>query len=361
MKNSSYRYSKYVLGLWVFIVALSLIYWIGDTGLIRPEVVEAKITQEPSVYDKTHPEIQTAIAVQNRYHRGLMAIPEVVGTATGFSDAGKPAILVFAKDAVRAEVIPERLEGIPVTVKITGDIFAMRVPSRIRVNPAAWFPRPVPIGVSTGNQGECSAGTIGARVKDNAGQVYALSNNHVYALENSARIGSNVVQPGLFDTNCIYDPNNIIGTLADFEPIVFSTSASNIIDAAIALSDTARLDNKTPSTRYGIPKSVTISPSINQSVQKYGRTTSLRRGRVVGINAIVNVDYDSGTARFVNQIVVHSWRPFIKSGDSGSLLVTYPNRNPVGLLFAGNASGRYAFANPISDVINRFGVAIDGE
>ena len=38
--------------------------------------------------------------------------------------------------------------------------------------------------------------------------------------------------------------------------------------------------------------------------------------------------------RFVDQVVI-SGRKFIKSGDSGSLLVTDPGRESVGLLFAG--------------------------
>jgi hypothetical protein len=362
MKISFRHWVKYAFGILVFIAAFSLIHFVGSSGSLRPGVVEAKITQETAIFDKAHPEIQSAIIVQDRYTHTLMGIPEVVGTATGLTEAGKPAIVVFTKDMVRAGVIPEHLEGIPVIVKITGEIFAMKAPSatKIKVKPTTWFPRPVPIGVSTGNEGECSAGTIGARIKD-ATSVYALSNNHVYALENTAPIGSRILQPGLYDTNCVLDPKNVIGTLADFEPIIFSTSASNTIDAAIALSSTDLLDKATPSDGYGTPKSTTVSPSINQSVQKYGRTTALTKGTIVGINATVDVSYSSGTARFVNQIVVYSSKPFIKPGDSGSLLVTYPGGNPVGLLFAGNASGSYAIANPINDVLKRFGVIIDGE
>lgn len=362
MKISFRHYVKYALGILVFIAAFSLIHWVGSSGSLRPGVVEAKITQETAVFDKAHPEIQAAVTVQGRHTHALMGIPGVVGTATGLTEAGKPAIVVFTKDMVRAGVVPEHLEGIPVVVKITGEIFAMKVPSAtaVKVKPTAWFPRPVPIGVSTGNEGECSAGTIGARVKD-ATSVYALSNNHVYALENNASIDSRILQPGLYDTNCVLDPRNVIGTLADFEPIVFSTSANNTIDAAIALSSAILLGKATPSNGYGTPKSTTVSPSIYQSVQKYGRTTALTKGTVVGINATVDVGYSSGTARFVNQIVVYSSKPFIKPGDSGSLLVTYTSRNPVGLLFAGNVSGSYAIANPIDDVLKSFGVTIDGE
>jgi hypothetical protein len=268
---------------------------------------------------------------------------------------------------VAKEVVGERIEGIPVVMQVTGKFITAKaigpetVPSiaRNRVNPTARFPRPVPIGVSTGNEGECSAGTIGARLKQ-GNRVYALSNNHVYALENTASKGSGVLQPGLYDTGCVFDKNNLIGTLADFEPIDFSDDASNTIDAAIALSSTDNLGNATPNNGYGTPSSTTAPAALNQAVQKYGRTTALTKGTVTGINATIDITYASGTARFVNQIIVTSNKPFLRAGDSGSLLVTNPGRNPVGLLFATNSSGKFAIANRIGDVLSRFGAAIDG-
>ena len=143
-------------------------------------------------------------------------------------------------------------------------------------------------------------------------------------------------------------------------PIDFS-GADNVIDAAIALSDTTSLGNATPSNGYGKPMSATVAAALGEAVQKYGRTTALTKGTIAGVNVTVNVGYTTGTARFVEQILVTARKAFIKAGDSGSLLVTDPGRNPVGLLFAGDASGRYAFANPIGPVLKRFGVRIDGE
>jgi len=116
---------------------------------------------------------------------------------------------------------------------------------------------PVPIGVSTGNIGECSAGTIGARVR-NGSTVYALSNNHVYALENSASIGSTILQPGLYDTRCRTGQSNVIGSLSAFVPINFS-GGNNTVDAAIAISSTSQLSNDTPSGGYGRPNSLTYA------------------------------------------------------------------------------------------------------
>ena len=192
--------------------------------------------------------------------------------------------------------------------------------------------------------------------------VYALSNNHVYADENLASIGDNVIQPGTFDGGA--SPADNIGTLSDFEPIVFSTSANNVIDAAIALTSTADLGKSTPSDGYGTPKSITVVPAPNQQIMKYGRTTGLTKGRITGINATVNVGYSTGVARFVGQIYIGQGG-VSAGGDSGSLIVldgkgkTKSDKGkPVGLLFAGSSVA--TIANPIGAVLSRFGVTVDG-
>ncbi len=309
--------------------------------------------------------------VQERNTNWLMAIDGVEGTAIGFNLNERLAVKVFTAGPGVAG-IPQTLDGVPVQVVVTGKFYALDKPDKPpgkpdkppkpdgeKIDPTARFDRPVPIGVSTGNKGECSAGTIGCRVTD-GDNVYALSNNHVYALENDAPLDSVVLQPGLYDTDCVYSENNVIGTLSAFVPISFDGS-NNYVDAAIAVSTTDDLGNATPSDGYGTPSSETATAYVGLEVQKYGRTTGLTSGEITGINAIVKVGYSSGTARFVNQIIVEARRPFIKAGDSGSLLVTQSGNNPVGLLFAGNVNGKLAVANPIEDVLGAFGVTIDGE
>jgi hypothetical protein len=214
-------------------------------------------------------------------------------------------------------------------------------------------PRPAPIGVSTGHP-NITAGTIGCRVKK-GGNVYALSNNHVYADENNASIGDNVLQPGTFDGG--EDPRDAIGTLYDFEPIVFHPRAKNKIDAAIALTSTDMVGNATPAGGYGTPSSTTATAYVGLEVRKYGRTTGQRDGVITGINATVRVGYDSGTARFINQIIIEPGN-FSAGGDSGSVIVTQGGNNPVGLLFAGSST--ITVANPIDAVLDAFGVSIDG-
>jgi hypothetical protein len=311
------------------------------------------------------PDLGPAIAAQNRHNDELMRNPDVVGTGAGLAPDGRAAVYVLER-APGASGVPSEVDGVPVVQKVTGDISTVRAGTGVaatpgpKVNNRSRFDRPVPIGVSSANEGVCGAGTIGARVKTSNGNVFALSNNHVYALENQAPIGSDVLQPGPIDTHCQVDLADAIGQLDDFVPIDFSTSANNTVDAAIASSTTAQLGNSTPSGGYGTPTSATTTATVDLNVEKYGRTTSLTTGTVTIVNVTILVGYTSGTALFVNQVIVEATKPFIKSGDSGSLLVTDPGTSPVGLIFAGDRTGKLAIANPISDVLGAFKVTVDG-
>ena len=317
----------------------------------------------------SHEAFERVKEVQERHTDHLMEIKEVVGTAVGFNQNNRPAVKVFVSRWDLAG-IPKNLDGVPVQVVVTGRFYALDKPvnpsvkppkDEIDIDPTARFERAVPIGVSTGHP-HITAGTIGCRVIDDDNNVYALSNNHVYANCNEALKWDNVLQPGTYDDGI--DPDDAIGTLWDFEPIDFG-SRDNTIDAAIALSSTDLLSNATPSDGYGKPKSTTIEAKINQPVKKYGRTTGLTKGRVYAINATVDVNYKSGVARFVSQIIITPGS-FSAGGDSGSLVVIdgkgrnkQDDRKPVGLLFAGN--NLLTIANPIDEVLLKLGVSVDGE
>jgi hypothetical protein len=311
-------------------------------------------------------------AVQERHTDTLMGIKGVVGTAVGLDEANGHVVIVLVEKEGLAG-IPNNLGGVPVRPVVTGKIYALpkggnggaAKPPQPPVDRTARFERPVPIGISTGHPA-ITAGTIGCRVKDAAGNVYALSNNHVYANENDATIGDAVIQPGTYDGG--RSPADNIGTLADFEPLNFNGS-NNTIDAAIALSSPDQLGNATPSDGYGTPKSATASAllNVNAPVKKYGRTTGLTKGKISAVNATVDVGYGPGkTARFVGQIIITPGT-FSAGGDSGSLVVLdagkgrnpSDDRKPVGLLFAG--SSMHTIACPINPVLNRFGVSVDGE
>ncbi len=175
--------------------------------------------------------IQRAIQAQERHTPNLMARRGVVGTGVGLDPQGRPVIRVFVEDEDAARM-PAQLDGVPVEREVTGLFRALSTTARHR---------PAPIGVSTGH-GDITAGTIGARVRDVNGTLYALSNNHVYANSNRASVGDPVYQPGPFDAQPTED--NILGHLSDYVEIKFARGRSgpaNTVDAAIAESTEAKL------------------------------------------------------------------------------------------------------------------------
>ena len=308
--------------------------------------------------------LKKADAARQKHTATLLANPGVVAVAVGFNPAGEAAVKVYTEDA-EVGGIPTKLDGVPVHKQVSGKILALRpgaapglAPSA--VDTTARFPRPVPIGVSTGHP-DITACTIGARLTDGT-NVFALSNNHCYADENRASIGDPAIQPGTYDGGA--SPADDIGTLADFEPIIFGNFGKclmqgrecNYMDAAVALTSTANVGNSTPVDGYGTPNSSDVAPAPGMPVQKYGRTTGQEYGNIDSINAAVRVGYSSGTATYVDQFIINS-TTFSAGGDSGSLILTQNGDYPVGLLFAGSSTT--TIGSPIGPILTRFGVTID--
>ena len=333
------------------------------------------------------PGLNRAIEVQKEHAKSLLKQPGVVGTAVGIGPEGAPVVQVYTEKAGMVP-LPKFLDGVKVQEIAAGKFHALEACDRAglpiplcqpdvqkrgqggssgtTVDPTAKFDNTVPIGVSTGNRNECSAGTIGARL----GNFWALSNNHVFARVNNGQAGDDIMQPGLYDTNCIDNPSNQLGDLTPQFPLI-SFTAPNTIDAAIATFGYGRsLGCATPSNGYGVPNelaaSTTLEPIaslLSTPVQKYGRTTGLTTGTIISINWSGNIGYSSGTAQFEDQIIVYSLRgAFVKAGDSGSLVVGQPYQpnTPSGLLFAGDQSGKYGIVNRIDHVLNYFNLNLDG-
>jgi hypothetical protein len=229
---------------------------------------------------------------------------------------------------------------------------------------------PISLGTSGGNINDrtrafCYGGTLGALVQDANGAQYILSNNHVLARTNAAKLGEDIIQPGLIDQSpvCAQDSSDAVADLSRFVPIQFKgkgTTQPNTVDAAIAAVRSGAVDSKGSILDIGMISDTTLQPGIGLAVKKSGRTTGLTTGSISAMDVTVDVSYGSGkTARFVNQILVTPGT-FIDSGDSGSLMVEDldPTPHAVGLLFAGSST--VAIANPIDDVLSAFGVTMVG-
>jgi len=331
--------------LLVLVAVLGLV-WSGcsDTKTVAtaPDQDSGKQT-EALVPGATTAQVVSAMEVQNRHTPDLMAIPDVVGTGIGQTIDGRLAILVLTRTRGVNSAVPAVLDGVPTQIRVVGDVEAFAYTKQYR---------PVPGGVSIGNANECASGTVGCTVIK-SGVRYALSNNHVLARVNAAAIGERINQPGRYDGKPRCAQTGQVGTLAQFVPISFS--GNNTVDAAIARYTTTDVCSMV-SNLY-TPSSTVVSPTVGLAVKKVGRTSGLTSGSIAGINVTINVSYGSaGVATFVNQIYVAS--NFIRSGDSGSLMVTQSGNNPVGLNFAGGAGA--SFANPIGPVLQQLGVTVCG-
>nr|BFE87061.1 hypothetical protein GCM10020093_096620 [Planobispora longispora] len=209
--------------------------------------------------------------------------------------------------------------------------------------------RPCPAGFSIGNV-QITAGTLAAVVYDllpgatidppapgigTPPRFYVLSNNHVLADSNRAPIGSAIVQPGRFDGGV--DPQDRIATLTRFVPIDLTPAVpiqrhNNLVDCAIG---ECRFEDATREVYFnGAPRGWRrkANVSVGDYVRKTGRTTNLTQGRIIAVDATIDVNFGFGVGRFRDQIVTTGMSA---GGDSGSLVTTLDNV-AVGLLFAGS-------------------------
>jgi hypothetical protein len=214
--------------------------------------------------------------------------------------------------------------------------------------------RPAQPGCSVGfrdpNNQFVMAGTFGAVVKK-SGKTFILSNNHVLSDENRLPLGSPIYQPGLLDGG--NPATDQIGVLSEFVPL--SVVSPNQVDCAIAEVNASDVDR---SILFFGPPNGSGPATIDMIVQKFGRTTSFRVGRVTSVDTDVKVQYEIGTLTFANQIIIvgPNGQPFSDAGDSGSLIVEKPGNKAVGLLFAGSTS--HTIANHIADVLTSLKITL---
>ncbi|MGP3983619.1 hypothetical protein [Streptomyces sp. KR80] len=296
---------------------------------------------------------------------------------------GQEAVLVFVTHKVPElslsshDVIPRTMrDGTPTDVVAVGQVVAQRLlesgpngqPGQQtrapEVAPAEPAPplgsepqilrrrmRPCPSGFSIGNVA-VTAGTLGSVVYDFLpgatvdppgpglgvpARFYVLSNNHVLAASNAAPIGSAILQPGTFDGGTAAQDR--IARLTRFITIQFAPQIpldrhNNVVDAAVGeveFSDATRETYFTGAPRAWRRKA---NVAVGDLVKKTGRTTNITFGRVIGVDATIDVGYGGpGTARFRDQILTTN---ISAGGDSGSL-VTSLDDVAVGLLFAGSS------------------------
>jgi hypothetical protein len=285
----------------------------------------------------------------------------------------------------KGDLVPKTLKGYKTDVIEVGHIKALQVDPKKKH-------RPAPCGVSIGHK-SVTAGTLGCLVKKN-GQTFILSNNHVLANSNNAKVGDEIIQPGSYDGGTL---NDQLTNLAEFIKIDFGQtepppdedpspdppdddddgcpianifekvgnffakklgsryvvrlekfSLPNYVDAALAGPVEVGGDVLDEIITVGKIAGVLPNlPALLTPLHKFGRTTEYTEDQVLQLHATVNVDYGGGKiGTFDDQILAG---PMSAGGDSGSIVLTKDNM-VVGLLFAGSTS--VTIINPISYVID---------
>lgn len=326
------------------------------------------------------PRLQAVMVVQDRHTPELMRNPQIVGTAAGLTEDGRPAVLVFAADEAAAKAVPATLEGVPVVVQVTGRLVARK--SGGGVSHTAKQAPPIQLGTSGGwrydlANGYCCGGTLGSLVKNSQGTQFVLSNWHVLYSDivnggngRTAQPGDPVIQPGLIDVGCNANNAQNVATLVSNG----GSLPNGNVDAGIAqvISGMVRTDGAI--LEVGTISAQTVGAFVGQAVKKSGRTTGLSRASVTGINGTVTIGYENECAggsafnkTFTGQVITSNDRcKFLDGGDSGSLMVEDVTTNPraVGLLFAGSvicSRSAIAIANPIGAVLSHFNVTMVGQ
>jgi hypothetical protein len=227
---------------------------------------------------------------------------------------------------------------------------------------------------------DCCGGTLGGLLNGSDGKQYVLSNNHVLAESDQARVGDTIIQPGLIDTGCTpieqSGGESAVGTLASYIPLA---SSKTNVDAAIARVNAGAVSADGSILQLGqpgagangslgsappasTPETVTPDNVSGLAVVKSGRTTGLTCSAIDGLDAVVIVPYFTDCAEtnpyytktFSGQLLI-SGNNFTDAGDSGSLVMDASNAAPVGLFYASatDAGGNgLSVANPIGDVLS---------
>jgi hypothetical protein len=224
-------------------------------------------------------------------------------------------------------------------------------------------------GSSCAPTSENSSGTLGALVrKGNQRQLFLLSNNHVLAGCNHVPRDQPILAPSSNDGYPgVRAPGEVgrhfeIHELRSGNPIFVNPCECDL--ALARATDPSIISSWQGDARDGYDTpSRTAAPVSMMKVKKFGRTTGLTEGEIeakVGTPMPVsyNARYFKGTVWFKDVWSVKSAMvgdAFALPGDSGSLVVDEDASHAIGVVFAANRSGDYAWIIPIQCVISSFG------
>jgi hypothetical protein len=284
--------------------------------------------------------------------RGVLSDPNVVGVGVAEKRVGDEGVgtlaLTFyvrekrARDDMRGAVPVPTVVASPSGRALFTDVFEIG-----EVLPQAAIERtPIESGYSVAHRAS-GPGTLGAIVNW-FGEPAILSNAHVLARSGTAALDDAILYPAAADGG--RDPQDRIGSLANFKAFQSGGAYVNRFDAALATIAAARLpdlDRTIPGAaqphRWAVPRR-------GMKVRITGRSSLASRAVVRDENATVQLMYaDVGLVGFYGQCLCDA---YTGDGDSGAVVIDDDTGDIVGLHFAASDKGSYfSPIKPIMDAL----------
>ncbi len=348
--------------------------WAAAEGLLQPS---AAIT--------THANELGAVTPVNEAGKQLLRAKQI--QAVGFNEAQRH-IVVFTRRAV--PVSKKALNALPQLVDDVDIKYRQGAQEPVGEPPSQSFGGPPYFVRQTANGGKYAcgssisvgnyrdAGTLGCLVRNGAGDIFGLSNNHVTGACSFADTGLPIVAPGIVDVG----PGGLypftIG-LHHQSLAMVAGSPDNVnhmenFDAALfKLLDAGQITSFQRDA-YDTPTAVDQLVA-DLFVEKVGRTTGHTHGKVISqLHGPHAITYNSPLYSFTGHIyfepvfavVGTGGTAFSDHGDSGALITAVDgqgNRKAVGIVVGGMADksapgGKTTVALPIAPTLAKLGVVL---
>jgi hypothetical protein len=214
------------------------------------------------------------------------------------------------------------------------------------------------------------AGTMGALL-DIGGELFGLSNNHVFGNYNFNHLHTQFNWPANIDTPPSATENTeTIGRLHRINPFRFGITRhvkKNDFDAAIIKIDNADRVSSFQRNQFDTPNDKCL-PVSGMKVKKIGRSSNLTIGEIDVLHPLRILDLKNkvipslpiGPMWSVKPTEINSEGdliPFSLPGDSGSLVVTEDEEHALGIVVSGTKNG-YAYISPIDPILEYFNATL---
>lgn len=350
-------------------VALDILGWARENNALANDLAIPALPEDARGRD-AFPEIPAGAPGAEEVERGARTL-ERIKVVTVVADTERNRATVLTKNQVSAssqKALPTQIEG--VTIDYIGSAAIEPNPPVLPFSSMSAAPRTflhngrLSCGSSVTVAPIHHAGTFGAIIKLEDGTLCGLTNNHVTGGCNHSKLGMHVLCPAPHDADPDHPAPTAIGRHHSFvqlesgDPGQVRLQELDVALFNLTMPDAVTSMQGSGDRAYDTPTDVG-DPVGGMLVKKFGRTTGLTYGQVVGLAATgLGIPYQGD--RFNSMVYFDkAWAvrsitggAFSLGGDSGSLVVSEDGQTAIGLIFAGAVSGEVSFMIPIQSVLD---------